>query len=46
MAAIFLLPFFGTLIYLIARPTGVTPAERDLIDQAKFAAEKARVLGA
>lgn len=35
VAAIFLLPFFGTLIYLIARPTGVTPEERDLIDQAK-----------
>jgi len=26
-------PFFGTLIYLIARPTGVTPEERELIDQ-------------
>jgi Phospholipase_D-nuclease N-terminal/Short C-terminal domain len=34
VAAIFLLPFFGTLIYLIARPTGVTPAERELIGQA------------
>jgi hypothetical protein len=34
VAAIFLLPFFGTLIYLIARPTGVTPEERDLIEQA------------
>lgn len=34
VAAIFLVPFFGTLIYLIARPTGVTPEERDLIDEA------------
>jgi hypothetical protein len=34
VAAIFLLPFVGTLIYLIARPTGVTPEERELIDQA------------
>jgi hypothetical protein len=40
VAAIFLLPFFGTLIYLIARPTGVTPEERELIDQAnRVAAE-------
>ena len=35
VAAIFLLPFIGTLIYLIARPTGVTPEERELIDEAK-----------
>jgi hypothetical protein len=34
VAAIILVPFFGTLIYLIARPRGATPEERELIDQA------------
>ena len=34
VVGMFLVPFFGTLIYLIARPTGVTPEERELIDEA------------
>ena len=34
VAAIILVPFFGTLIYLIARPRGATPEEREQIDQA------------
>jgi hypothetical protein len=29
---VILLPFFGTLIYLIARPAGATTAEREAID--------------
>jgi Phospholipase_D-nuclease N-terminal/Short C-terminal domain len=33
VATIILVPFFGTLIYLIARPVGATPEERDLLDQ-------------
>lgn len=33
VAAVILLPFFGTLIYLIARPVGATPEERDMLDQ-------------
>ena len=45
VAAIILVPFFGTLIYLIARPRGATPEERELIDQAgrreEFAARSA-----
>ena len=32
VAVIILLPFFGTLIYLIFRPAGATPAEREAID--------------
>lgn len=31
---IFLVPFFGTLIYLITRPPGVTKEERGAIDEA------------
>lgn len=34
LLAILLLPLFGTLIYLITRPVGVTPAERAELDQA------------
>ncbi|GLZ78004.1 membrane protein [Actinorhabdospora filicis] len=32
VVVIILLPFFGTLIYLIMRPAGATPAERQAID--------------
>lgn len=32
VAVVIILPFLGTLIYLIVRPTGVTPEERQLID--------------
>jgi hypothetical protein len=35
--AIFVLPFVGTLIYLIARPVGATKEERVLIDDASRA---------
>ena len=51
---VIVLPFFGTLIYLIARPAGVTATERETIDEssrafvAKYtpdnAAEQLRVL--
>jgi hypothetical protein len=34
VAAVILVPFFGTLIYLIARPAGATEAERVAIDEA------------
>jgi hypothetical protein len=34
VAVVILLPFFGTLIYLIVRPAGATPQEREAIDQA------------
>ncbi len=34
VAAVILVPFFGTLIYLIARPVGATPAEREMIEDA------------
>jgi hypothetical protein len=33
VATVILVPFFGTLIYLIARPVGATPEERDMLDQ-------------
>ena len=36
VATVILVPFFGTLIYLIARPVGATPEERDLLDQASW----------
>jgi hypothetical protein len=35
--AIFVLPFIGTLIYLIARPAGATKGERVLLDEASRA---------
>ncbi|MDA1361002.1 SHOCT domain-containing protein [Glycomyces luteolus] len=54
VVVVILLPFFGTLIYLIARPAGATVAEREAIDEssrafvAKYApdnvAEQLRVL--
>ena len=34
VACVILLPFFGTLIYLIARPSGATKEERTMIDEA------------
>jgi hypothetical protein len=34
VVVIFLLPFVGTLIYLLTRPAGATASERDAIDQA------------
>jgi hypothetical protein len=34
VVAIFLVPFFGTLIYLIVRPAGATSEERADLDQA------------
>ena len=34
LACIILVPFFGTLIYLIVRPAGATEQERVAIDQA------------
>jgi hypothetical protein len=34
VAAIILVPFFGTLIYLITRPAGATPEERAALDEA------------
>ncbi len=34
VACVILVPFFGTLIYLITRPSGVTPEERREIDEA------------
>ena len=33
-AAVILVPFVGTLIYLAARPAGATPEERAMIDEA------------
>ncbi|MEV3936791.1 SHOCT domain-containing protein [Glycomyces sp. NPDC049804] len=33
VVVVILLPFFGTLIYLIARPAGATAAERQAIDE-------------
>jgi Phospholipase_D-nuclease N-terminal/Short C-terminal domain len=33
VAAVILVPFFGTLMYLIARPSGATPEERAMIEQ-------------
>ena len=34
VVVIILLPFFGTLIYLLFRPAGATEAEREAMDQA------------
>jgi hypothetical protein len=34
VACIILVPFLGTLIYLITRPSGATPQERQMMDQA------------
>jgi hypothetical protein len=34
VAVVILLPFFGTLIYLITRPAGATPGERAELDEA------------
>ena len=34
VTCVFLVPFFGTLIYLIARPAGATREERQMIDEA------------
>jgi Phospholipase_D-nuclease N-terminal/Short C-terminal domain len=34
VVCIILVPLFGTLIYLIARPAGATPAEREALDEA------------
>ena len=34
VAIVIFLPYFGTLIYLISRPAGGTPEERQAIDQA------------
>jgi Phospholipase_D-nuclease N-terminal/Short C-terminal domain len=34
VATVILVPFFGTLVYLIARPAGATPEERAMIDEA------------
>jgi len=34
VATVILVPFLGTLVYLIARPAGATPQERAMIDQA------------
>ncbi|HWL34534.1 MAG TPA: SHOCT domain-containing protein [Gaiellaceae bacterium] len=34
VATVILVPFFGTLIYLVARPVGATPEERDMLDEA------------
>ena len=33
VACVILVPFFGTLIYLITRPAGATPQERQMMDQ-------------
>jgi hypothetical protein len=34
VACVILVPFFGTLIYLITRPAGATPEERTAMDEA------------
>jgi Phospholipase_D-nuclease N-terminal/Short C-terminal domain len=34
VTCVILVPFFGTLIYLIARPAGATVQEREMIDEA------------
>lgn len=48
VACVILLPFLGTLIYLIARPSGATKEERVMIDEAnrEFAASYAPSNGA
>jgi Phospholipase_D-nuclease N-terminal/Short C-terminal domain len=35
VAVVILVPFFGTLMYLIARPKGVTPEERAMMELAQ-----------
>jgi hypothetical protein len=34
VACVILVPFFGTLIYLVTRPTGATEQERVMLDEA------------
>ena len=34
VAVIILLPFFGTLVYLVVRPNGATPQERAVLERA------------
>lgn len=34
LVCVILVPFFGTLIYMITRPAGATPEERAMLDQA------------
>jgi len=34
VTCVILVPFLGTLVYLIARPAGATPQERGMIDEA------------
>jgi hypothetical protein len=34
VATVIILPFFGTLIYLVVRPVGGTPEERAMLDDA------------
>ena len=48
VTCVILLPFFGTLIYLIARPSGATREERVMIDEAnrEFVARHAPSNGA
>jgi hypothetical protein len=48
VTCVILLPFFGTLIYLIARPSGATKEERVMIDEAnrEFVAQYAPSNGA
>jgi hypothetical protein len=36
VVAIIAVPWFGALIYLISRPTGVTPEERALVEDAGY----------
>jgi hypothetical protein len=33
VATVILVPFLGTLVYLIARPAGATPQERAMVDE-------------
>ena len=40
VACVILVPFFGTLIYLITRPAGATKEERAMIDEASRDFEK------
>jgi hypothetical protein len=39
VAVVILLPFVGTIVYLIVRPAGATPEERELLAAAGGAAE-------
>jgi Phospholipase_D-nuclease N-terminal/Short C-terminal domain len=34
LVCVILVPFFGTFIYLISRPAGATPQEREMLDEA------------